>query len=76
MQGRSFSPNSNRGQPPLPPLSLRRYRMKGKRMAKWLSVLIFVAVLLEAEGIDVGLTYVQSAISKGASEDIFFLSCF
>ncbi|XP_015950533.2 pectin acetylesterase 8-like [Arachis duranensis] len=42
------------------------FRMKGTRMAKWLSLLVFVVLLLKAEGVDVGLTYVQSAVPKGA----------
>ena len=43
--------------------------MKSTRMAKWLSLLVFVLLLLKAEGISVGITYVQSAVAKGAGED-------
>lgn len=43
-------------------------RMKTSRMGQWLSVLICVVLLLKAEGVPVGITFVENAVAKGAGE--------
>lgn len=45
-------------------------RMKCARMDQLLSVLICALLLLKAEGISVPITYVQSAVPKGAGEEV------
>ncbi|XP_027348610.1 pectin acetylesterase 8-like isoform X1 [Abrus precatorius] len=40
--------------------------MEATRMGQWLSLLICVLMLLKAEGVSVGITYVESAVAKGA----------
>jgi len=37
-------------------------------MGQWLSVLICVVLLLKAEGVPVGITFVENAVAKGAGE--------
>ncbi|KAK7360572.1 hypothetical protein VNO77_02578 [Canavalia gladiata] len=40
--------------------------METTRMSQWLSLLICALLLLKAEGVTVGITYVESAVAKGA----------
>ncbi|XP_048319740.2 pectin acetylesterase 8 [Ziziphus jujuba] len=40
--------------------------MVNTRLGQWLSLFVCLLVLLKAEGIPVGITYVQSAVAKGA----------
>lgn len=42
--------------------------MVNTRLGQWLSLLVCLLVLLTAEGIPVGITYVQNAVAKGAGE--------
>ncbi|KAI4327921.1 hypothetical protein L6164_020330 [Bauhinia variegata] len=41
-------------------------RMMGSRLGQWLNLLVCVVLLLKAEGHDVGITYLESAVAKGA----------
>lgn len=43
-------------------------RMVNTRLGQWLNLLACLLVLLKAEGIPVGITYVQNAVAKGAGE--------
>jgi len=46
-------------------------------MGQWLSVLICVLLLLKAEGVPVGITFVENAVAKGAGEKfLLFLGLF
>lgn len=42
--------------------------MATARPGHWLSILVFALILLETEGFYVGITYVDSAVAKGAGE--------
>uniref|UniRef100_A0A2N9GWS9 Pectin acetylesterase n=1 Tax=Fagus sylvatica TaxID=28930 RepID=A0A2N9GWS9_FAGSY len=41
-------------------------RMAGTRLVQWLNLLLCALVLLKTEGADVGITFVQDAVAKGA----------
>lgn len=43
------------------------------RLGQWLYALVGVLLLVKTQGIDVGITYVQNAVAKGAGE-FFFVS--
>uniref|UniRef100_A0A7N2RE70 Pectin acetylesterase n=1 Tax=Quercus lobata TaxID=97700 RepID=A0A7N2RE70_QUELO len=42
------------------------HRMAGTRFIQWLNLLVFALVMLKTEGVDVGITFVQGAVAKGA----------
>lgn len=49
------------------------YGMDSMGLGQWLYALVGVLVLVKTEGINVGITYVQNAVPKGAGE-FFFVS--
>jgi len=44
------------------------HRMAGTRFIQWLNLLVFALVMLKTEGVDVGITFVQGAVAKGAGK--------
>lgn len=42
--------------------------MVDKRLAQWLNLLVCALILLKTEGFPVDITYLQSAVAKGAGE--------
>ena len=50
--------------------------MEITRIGQWLSLLICVLLLLQTEGVPVGITFVENAVAKGAGEKfLLFLLC-
>lgn len=52
---------------------LDSFRMERTRMGQCLSLLVCVLLLLKAEGISVPITYVETAVAKGAGEDFCYV---
>lgn len=44
-------------------------RMERARLGQWLSLLVCVVILLKAESFPVGITYLESAVAKGAGKN-------
>lgn len=44
--------------------------MAGARLIQWLNLLLCALLLLKTEGVNVGITYVQNAVAKGAGEKL------
>lgn len=44
--------------------------MAGINIVPWLSLLLFALLFLKTEGFNVGITYVENAVAKGAGENL------